>query len=516
MSLLDLFRKKPAVTAAPSPRKHAHQRHQPRRRDYEKGGAQTTRLTADWTAQPQTPDQMIRRNLRVLRARSREQVANDPYARRFRGMLCSNVIGSQGIVLQGRVRDPDGSLDGLANTAIETAWREWGRAEFCDMGGRLSWQRAQELFISTVAIDGECPVRMVTGPEAGRFGFALQFLDPELIDTAYDVERRGGVYVRLGIECDSWDRPVAYHFLDPTIQNHGYYYSSGYAGGKRIRVAAADLIHGYVVEVIGQRRGLPWMSTALLKLKMLSGYEDAALMAARSGACTQGFISSPTGDGYVGTDLENDDGSGSKIRDMEPLTIEELPEGQTFTSFDPTYPHEQFPTFCQQMLRSIASALMVSYHGLSNDLTGVNYSSIRAGRLDELDVWKLLQTWCAETFHSRVYRAWLPMALMSGQIKLPNGSALPLERVEKFESVSWQGRRWQWVDPLKEVQAGREAVDARIQSPQDLIREQGRDPEEVLEEIASFFKRARELEVPVIPKTTGAVQANPEGAMTDE
>ena len=68
------------------------------------------------------------------------------------------------------------------------------------------------------------------------------------------------------------------------------------------------------------------------------------------------------------------------------------------------------------------------------------------------------------------------MALLHGAITLPNGSALPLTKFEKFNVGKWQGRRWQWVDPRADTDANIQQISRGLKSRADAIAEQGGDP----------------------------------------
>jgi capsid protein len=61
----------------------------------------------------------------------------------------------------------------------------------------------------------------------------------------------------------------------------------------------------------------------MTRLKMLEGYEEAELTAARVAAAKMGFYTSPAGETYNGDDNDN----GTPIMDAEPGTFEVLPEG---------------------------------------------------------------------------------------------------------------------------------------------------------------------------------------------
>jgi lambda family phage portal protein len=442
--------------------------------------AQVDRLTADWTTTPLSADEVLRRTLRTLRARSRERWQNDDYARRFIGMVRSNVVGPKGISFQARIRDPNGQQDNLANDAVEAAWKRWGRAEHCDVTGRLNWTQMQMLFITSVALDGEALVRLLVAPSRKPYRFVLQFLDPELLDVDYNEELRGGRYIRMGIEFDPFGRPVAYHVLDAKTSDEGYLRY----GRRYRRISAEEMIHAFIPELVGQSRGIPWMATALLRMKMLGAYEDAAVVAARIGAAKMGFYASDEGGEYTGTD---EDPTGELIEDVEPGTFQSLPRGVKLETWDPEYPKGEFGDFVKACLRGIASGLGVAYNTLSNDLEGVNFSSIRAGVLEDREVWKALQEWMIEAFCRPVYERWLTIQLAMGTITVPgkDGAPKPLNpaREEKYRQVSWQPRRWAWVDPLKDMKANELAIKLGLASRSQLIREQGLEPEEVWKEI---------------------------------
>ena len=77
--------------------------------------------------------------------------------------------------------------------------------------------------------------------------------------------------------------------------------------------------------------------------------------------------------------------------DAEAGSFGVLPPGYKFESWDPDYPHQNYENFVKARLRSIASGLGIAYHTLANDLSDVNFSSARAGTLEERDNWIVLQ-----------------------------------------------------------------------------------------------------------------------------
>lgn len=432
-------------------------------------------LTAGWNTSPTTIDQVIRTDLKTLRARSRDQYANNDYAKRFVGMAKANVVGETGVKLQAKSKDNSGKLDKEANDAIEREWAKWSKAKNCDLFGQSSLVDIEQLLMYSELVDGEY---CVVVHRMNKYPFVqLEVIDAELLDVDYNDELSNGGRIKFGIEYNVAGKPVAYYLRE--FNETGDFYTL--TSTSRRRIDARSFIHGYIKERPGQKRGLPQMATSLLRMNMLSGFENASLVNARTGAAKMGFFTSPDGQGYQGDDVASD---GSLISDAEPGSFEQLPAGVEFQSFDPSYPNGEFADFSKAILRGIASGLGVNYNSLANDLEGVNFSSLRQGAIEEREAWKIIQRWLINTFMEKVYAIWLEQFLAFGAIRVGNGT-LPFNKIDKFEEVQWQGRRWPWVDPLKDVQAAVSAIDNRLRSRSEIIRESGRDPAEVFAEMAA-------------------------------
>jgi lambda family phage portal protein len=436
--------------------------------------AKSDRMNATWGTHPLTADEIVIRHQRVLVARSREQAANNDYAKAFLRMCRQNIVGPQGVTLQAQSTTDDGKLNTNANDAIEIAFSRWGHRDHCDVTGQQSWVSIQGACVLSAAKDGEFFVRKIYGDAAGEYGFALQVLDPQRCPVDLSEELRdGGRYIRAGIEFNRFARPLAYYF---SVRSDEYYdYSTN--GRNFVRIPADEIVHGFRYDMIGQKRGLPWMATGLFRLRQLGAFEDAAVVNARVGAAKMGFI-------------KWQDGKGPEFDDDEALTIDAeagvfpvLPDGAELQDWAPQYPSGEFAVFNKAMLRSLASGFGVSYNNLASDLEGVNFSSIRQGTLDEREYWKELQEWLVETLCQPVFEAWLPRVLLAGHIKA-KGRPLRADRLDAYSEVTWQPRRWQWIDPRADVDAAVEAKNNLLVAPSQIIREQGKDPQSVWAEHA--------------------------------
>jgi lambda family phage portal protein len=443
------------------------------------------RLTADWITGATSIDQDIRSGLVKVRSRARDLSQNNEYVRAYLRAVRKNVVGSEGFKLQVKATnyvDGKPTPDRLANSILENAFYDWGQPRTATVTGQLSFRKAQEVIVETVARDGEAFVRLVRGQNVNKYAFSLQLVEPDWIDEKYSTELPNGNVVRMGVETDAWRRPVAYHVSQRPrgVDVYGYIVPSG----PRTVVPASDMIHVFDPERADQTRGISWMAPAMLSLHDLKGYVEGAIINARAGANKLGFFRDPTGDGdeYKGDAV---DASGNKTVTCEPGTFEDIGRLE-FQGFDPKYPEAQFDPFVKSILRGISSGLGVSFSSLSNDLTEVNFSSIRAGLLEERETWKSLQSWFIEMFMNRVYSEWLYMSLLTGAVNLPKA------KYDKFNSPVWVGRRWGWVKPLEEVKAYQEAVKSGFKSATQVVAENGGDIEELYQELKAEKELAAE------------------------
>lgn len=452
-------------------------------------GARIDRLTADWFATESSLNEELRADLNALRKRGRQLVHNNDFGRKFRRMCEDNIIGPGGIRLQVKVTDPGGKPDNLANTAIEASYTEWGRA--CDVTGQMSLRDLCASIVGSMPADGEFLVRFVRGAEAGnRFNFALQVIDVDRIDTSFNGSHEGNTVI-MGVEVNAWRRPVAVHLFE-AHPNDG-----ARTGRRRIRVLADELLHRFKVERAEQVRGIPWMAPGMLSLHHLGSFGLSALLAAEHGANHYGFFQQKEDTGALPAigQVEGTGAEAVQIAASQPGVYDTLPVGYMFQPHESKYPNEVFGPFVKTTLQRIATGWGVAYHSLANDLEGVNFSSIRSGTLEERDRWMADQEWFIGAFMRPVYLAWLQMALLSGAITMPNGSALPAAKFAKFAAHEWQPRRWEWVDPKADMEAKILSVRAGLMAPQDLAAAMGYDFEDVLRAIKAATELAATLGV---------------------
>lgn len=456
--------------------------HEVKKRSFK--AVQSNRLTLDWVTSCLSQDGELRGNLATLRNRSRDLERNNEWVKGFLRSLENNVLGEKGIGLQVRSREANGQLDELANTRIETAWKQWSRRGMCDVTGKHSLCDLMRLALRSIARDGEVLIRLIRETS----GLKIQVLEADLLDESYFSKTDEGNEIRFGIEFDQYRRPVAYHMLG----NHpgDSQFSADFK--RRVRIPADEILHPFRTERAEQSRGIPWLVSSMNRLRMLDGYAEAELVAARTGAAKMGFFTKKTEDGWNG-EIDDD---GNLSMDASPGTIEELPKGVEFQEWSSNHPNSGYGQFVKSCLRGVATSLGISYNALSNDLEGVNYSSIRAGVLEEREVWKAVQRFLIQHVLEPIFEEWLTIELLSGRL------GLPYSKFWKFNVPEFRGRRWSWVDPKKDMEAAILGIQNRVRPLRDIVADNGDDIHEVLQKIRDDEELASNLGISLAPASS--------------
>ncbi|MCC7132485.1 MAG: phage portal protein [Gemmatimonadales bacterium] len=460
--------------------------------------AAVTRLTSSWMGGLRSANQEVDGVLTVLRGRSRQLCRDNPHAKGFLTLLKVNVSGPDGIGLQAQYLNTRNELHTTYNRAVELAWAKWGRAATATADGRLSWPEFLQQCDALEAQDGEILIQRIRDP-AHPYRYTVRLLDPDQLDES--LSQRGsdgtGPEIRMGVELGRYGRPVAY-WIRPRHPNEP---GGRTDANKPERIPASDVLHCFIQERPGQVRGVPWLTPVALRIRLLDKWEEAALTAATIGAAKMGFFvdkREDPGEGYdTPTDADSGADEGGFRMDAEPGTFGQLPPGMEFQSFDPDYPNIAFEQFERAMLRSIATGLGVSYTSLANDLTAVNYSSIRAGLLTERDVYRMLQHRRIEHVCRPVFRDWLEEATLADQI---GGAIYRFDDVA--EAMVWKPRGWAWVDPKSDVQAVKEMIALGLDSRTAAAARLGGDFQDNLEMLKREMDLADTAGVPIMGLTS--------------
>jgi lambda family phage portal protein len=467
----------------------------PAKRYYQ--GAQVGRLLGGMFGSSASADSTIKPSLGKLRDRARDLERNNEYVARALDLMEIGVVGDRGFNLQVKGVNLDNRLDIPANDLIERRWKEWGKYATTD--GCMSFRDVCAMAIRVLKRDGEFFAQIVRN-SAYSDGIALHPIEADRIDVDKNELMPSGRRIRMGVELDEFERPIAYWVLN--YHPGDYDFMQNRPEKKHTRIPAENMIHVFKKKRPGQTRGETAFAPAIFALKMLDGYRDAEITAARAAAAKFGVLVSPGGDGIA----DSYDGDIPQL-DYEAGTIQSLPQGYDLKMIDPTHPTSAFSDFNKAVLRGIASGIGLSYEALSNDLEGTSYSSIRQGALLERDQFKNDQQFMIDHFVDKVFKIWLRWSMETGSLTL-NGLSIGIDKYNKFsEAVQWRGRGFQWVDPLKEINAAVVGLQNGILSMQDVANHYGRDVEETFAQIERDKETAAQFGIQTAFEPFGAPKA---------
>ena len=428
------------------------------------------------------PNAVTRKDAKQLRAVSHRLVRDDPHARKGKTTFISNMVG-EGIVPRSNTRNEE--LD----EKVRQLWNRW--AKKAETGGKLDVYGLQQVAAGAWFESGEVLARrwIRSTSEGLAVPMQLQLLESDLIDHLKDGTPEGGGRILQGIEFDESGRRVAYWLL-PSHPGDTSITSMGTASS--VRVPAEELAHLYLTDRPGQVRGLPWLAAVMDPLGDLGDYSDAERMRKIVEACIVASIEGGDGTGPFTAADDEDQGqvltsTGDVVDEVEPGAFLHMPMGAEMKMHVPATVGG-YAEYKRMELRAIAAGLGYTYELLSGDLSQVNFSSIRAGMIEFRRMIKSLQKRVfIPLFCEPIWEWFIATAILSGE--LPDGDY----------PVKWSPSRFEEVDRKKEAQADELELKNRTNSRFDMIRQSGRDPEEVFAELAAEQKLAKKLGISLDP-----------------
>jgi len=464
--------------------------------------AKVDRLLAGWKWDGGFSPAEISSSLAIIRSRSREMAKNNPHFKRWLQLMAVNIVG-EGFALKSTPHDgfPGGKdyrLDEAAAKFIEWHyWRWCTNRNWCDASGSMTMPEMDRLNVKTWKRDGEYFILLEDAPMPNPYGITLRVMRPDACDELYNADKLpNGNIVRCGVEMEpATYRPVAYYMH--TRPENAYVISRS---GPLVRIPASRVIHGFTKDDEAQPRGIPQAHASLVKLKMLEEYDRAELVAARDESCSVRTYYAPKGDDEEIADLtteENSDVASALTAEKEPGQSEVLPMGWKQEINTPQHPNREVTPFKTSMLKDVACGFNVEYSNFANDWAGVSFSSVRVGTISERDMYITDQNDYIAQNKTPVFLAWLRSFLA---FSISGG--LPLSKFDKFSEHEHRGRRWMWVDPMKDMNAAVVAAQHGWKTNTDIAADLGNDYGDNLETMSRESEMRNKAGLKEVPAAT--------------
>jgi len=396
----------------------------------------------------------------TVRARSRYLAANNPWL----SQAVANWAGA--LVGPGIVPTPK-HPDAATRKALTEAFNRW--AEEADADGRTDLWGLQADIARGLVIDGEAFVQVIMTEDGPR----LRIIPPELVDESMTRELPGGGVIVQGVEFDGEGRRVAYHVLPSRPHDQFATYAPP------VRIPADQILHAQKPLAAGQVRGVSWLAPVILPASEFDQLCDALLLGVKIAAMHAGFLidqNGTAGDTYTG-----EEAGGILESGLEPGTLKRLPTGID-VRFNSPGQVQEVAAFLRLNLQQLAAGLGLPEHLLSGDLTGANYSSLRAGllpfrqRVEQIQYGTLVPQLLRP-----IWRQVITWTVLSGDLDGPDFEASPRD----YMACEWLPPAFMQVDPMKQVQADVAEMEAGLTSRRKLVAARGWSLEDLDAEIAA-------------------------------
>ncbi len=441
--------------------------------------AAATRRTQGWNPSTDGINALITGGGDALRSRSRDMVRRNAWACNAVESFIGNAVGAG---IKPQAKHPDATV----KRQLQELWLRW--TDEADAAGLTDFYGLQSLVCRSTIEGGECLVRLRPRlPEDGlSVPIQLQLLEAEHLPTTKNENLPNGNVIRAGIEFDKIGRRVAYHLYREHPGERLMFANAG----ETVRVPANSVLHVYKPLRPGQHRGQPWLTQVLVKLHELDQYDDAELVRKKLAAMFAAFITENNPEDPVIESKPGEgetDASGVPLAGIEPGSMVKLLPGEDVKFTEPGDVGGMYTEFMRVQLRAVAAGLGITYEQLTGDLERVNYSSIRAGLLE-------FRRRCEQFQHQvmvfqfcrPVWQAWIEAAAVAGAIDARDYA----RNRDAYLDVEWRPPSWDWVDPLKDMNAEIAAVRAGFKARSAVINGMGYDEEDVDRRTAADNARA--------------------------
>lgn len=364
----------------------------------------------------------------TVRDRARHLAANNPLLAQGVRNLATALIGT-GVVPTSRAKSK------AARRRFVREWESFIRQ--ADADGRTDFYGIQALVAREMIVAGEAFVQILDGDDDLP---ALRVIPAEQIDESMTRALDGGGYIAQGVEFDATGRRTAYHVLPAKPSD----LVTGYA--PPVRVPASEMLHVFESIAAGQVRGISWLAPVILPANEFDQLCDALLTGTKIAAMFAGFLVNQNdtsgGDPFDGDDMPS----------LEPGTLQRLPGGFD-VRFSTPQQAQQTGEFVKAQIRQLAAGMGIPSHWLDGDLTGANYSSLRAGLLP-------VRARCEQVQY---------LTLVPQLLDAVWAEVFPDDR----DGAEWLPPAWQQVDPLKQVEADAAELAAGLTSRRKLVAARG-------------------------------------------
>lgn len=411
------------------------------------------------------PDDLAANEISNLQLRSQDIIRNNGYGK----IALNNYVRNQGTIsVSWKYKDSEGRVH--SHKLMQELWDEFCADPNYDGFGNLA--NTQSLWHTEEFINGAAFTRLIIKKSSNRIPLKLQVIPATMQDLYY---RDLSKHIASGIKF-SGGKPSTYYFkprdfkrlqgeIDPVIHNI-----------LPISVSADKITHQFSRTSAGQWVGIPMLSPVLIPLYEIDELIEATVAKQKAAQAiawiveNSGITASATGSPSV---ISNTEGKEKVVFKASGGSTQYLNRGEKIHFYQSTDIGENLPVLIQSELRRIALSCKVPYHSLTGDLSGIDFSSLRAIGVE-------LRS-SIENIHllSTIPLSLSPIAMKAkslAELQYDVGDAYPT-----FRLPMWRG-----YDDLKDIQADSLEVHSGLGAIQKILSERDLTMEDILESVENI------------------------------
>lgn len=414
----------------------------------------------------------------ALRGYARQLEQNYDIVEGILKVLVNNTIGPNGISREPMPRTTSGEIHTEFAKTLLTLWNDFALAP--EVTGEHDYAAMERLAARTWFRDGEMLAQILEGRIASldhgtRVPLSIELIEADHLPLDYDDSAKG---ITQGVERNAWGRPRGYHLYKTHPGDLAWRFDH------QTKFVSADrMLHPKIVTRIKQARGVSVFAAVLRRLEDLKDYEESERIAARIAAALTGYIKKGLPESYTAPET----GNTNRHFKMQPgMIFDGLQEGEEVGTIDSNRPSSLLAPFHDAMLRFTSAGV-----GTSNSSTSKNYNGTYSAQRQELvESWGNYQAitslWVGQ-FSRPVWRRFVNMAIAAGLVRIPNDLD-----INTIYDAEFRGPAMPWIDPVKEATAQKTLERAGYKSAPQIIRERGGNPDDTLEQIATWRQKSEE------------------------
>jgi lambda family phage portal protein len=450
-------------------------------------GVRSERRQGGWTTTGTSGNAETGPALSRLRDNARDLYRNNSFAKKIVRRRSKRVVG-YGITPQADTGDEK------QNEVIDSYWKKWVRS--CASDHRMNFYGAQQLTVETEFVSGECLIRIWDRRASDGLDvpFQIQVLEPDYLDSAKTENLANGKYIIQGVQHDGIGRIEGYWLFG---QHPGEVLLKSGRGLVSKFVPADLVIHHCQPERPGDVRAVTRFAAVVAKLRDIDEYADAEIVRKKIAACFVGMFEQPEGSDGQTAGAVVTDASGKKVEEFRPGMMLYGSPGSTGKFFAPPDSGD-FNAHKTIELREVAAGTETPYVVMGEDWSKVNYSSYRAGVIDERDgVDQYRWNWFIPQVCDPIWHKFIDTLFLMGVVRETN------------YGVKWNPPPFDVLDREAEAQADQIELQIGKKTWPQLVGDQGLDPQQQIAQIEDWRARLEKAGVSFFPKSKEIVQSEP-------